>query len=325
MARGRYGRPAPYWPAALLLLVLLGGCAGPGLPRPERPLADIELSSVPFHPQSRYQCGPAALATVLGWSGRAITPAALKPRVYVPERHGSLQPEIKAAARAEGRLVYPLRPSFDALVTELHAGHPVLVMQNLGLSWLPQWHYAVVVGVADDPARVILRSGRQRRRITPLDTFLRTWQRADYWALVVLPPGKLPATAEPLAYLRAAAALEATAGPAVAEPAYRRGMAQWPRDARFVLALANARYADGRAEQALATLQRAVDGYHHDSTMLLNNLAMVAAELGRWALAEQAVAQGLANGGPYEQALRQTRAQIRCMQSGRNAADCRPR
>ena len=36
-----------------------------------------ELTQVPFFPQTLHQCGPAALATVLGWSGVHATPEAL--------------------------------------------------------------------------------------------------------------------------------------------------------------------------------------------------------------------------------------------------------
>ncbi|MBA1146556.1 PA2778 family cysteine peptidase [Ectothiorhodospiraceae bacterium WFHF3C12] len=305
--------------------MLVGGCASPGIQRPAQPLAEIELASVPFHPQSRYQCGPAALATVLGWSGREISPETLKPRVYVPERQGTLQPEVKAAARAEGRLAYPLQRHVDALLAELDAGHPVLVMQNLGLSWLPQWHYAVVVGTAATPARVILRSGRERRRVTPLETFLRTWRRAEHWALVVLPPGRMPATAEPLPYLRAASELEGTAGPEAAIPAYRAGVGRWPDDERLVLALANAQYDNGQRRVAMKTLRDAVEGRHGDSAMLLNNLAMVAAELGRWRAAERALDRGLALGGAHQETLRRTRTEIRCMRSGRAPDGCESR
>jgi hypothetical protein len=314
-------RPA-LWPA-VLVVVLITGCASPGIQRPDGPLPEVELSEVPFHPQSRYQCGPAALATVLEWSGRHITPQALKPRVYVPERRGTLQPEVKAAARTEGRLAYPLQNGVQGLIAEIEAGHPVLVMQNLGLDWLPQWHYAVVIGITDNPPRVVLRSGREKRHVLAMDTFLRTWRRADNWALVVLPAGVLPATARPLPYLQATSELEGSAGAEAALPAFRAGARHWPDDPRFILGLANAEHAAGRPGAALATLKRAVAGEHGDSVMLLNNLAMVAAGLGRWQTAEDAIERALSLDGPYREEVLRTRAEIRCRKAGGPAADCR--
>ena len=132
------------WPGVfflVLLLVTLAGCAtpqterlletAPAFPRP------VELTAVPFFPQEAYQCGPAALATVLNSSGLNVTPEALAPQVYLPERQGSLQFELLAAARRHGRVPYVLRPQLETLVTEVASGHPVLVLQNLGVAALP--------------------------------------------------------------------------------------------------------------------------------------------------------------------------------------------
>src|SRR3569623_1363896 len=123
----------------------------------------VELDAVPFFPQERYQCGPAALATVLAWSGAAVTADQLVPQVYLPARQGSLQPELLAAARRYQRLPYVLEPDLAALLREVGAGHPVLVLQNLGLSWAPRWHNAVVVGYDLARDEVVLRSGAGRR------------------------------------------------------------------------------------------------------------------------------------------------------------------
>ena len=76
--------------AALLgvAVLLLSACATPpqtaALHTNPQTRAPVELTGVPFFPQEAYQCGPAALATVLGWSGTAVTPDALTPQVYVP-------------------------------------------------------------------------------------------------------------------------------------------------------------------------------------------------------------------------------------------------
>ena len=89
---------------ALLLAALLGGCAQPPRLPPESAAlpARVELRDVPFFPQEAYQCGPAALATMLGQRGLALTPGQLKDEVFIPGREGSLQLEMVAAARARG-------------------------------------------------------------------------------------------------------------------------------------------------------------------------------------------------------------------------------
>ncbi len=117
----------------------------------------MELSATPFFPQSDYQCGPAALATVLTASGVTTTPEALVPKVYLPGRQGSLQPELVAAARQYDRLAYVLEPALAQVVAEVAAGRPVLVMQNLGLASYPVWHFAVVVGYDREAEQLVLR------------------------------------------------------------------------------------------------------------------------------------------------------------------------
>ena len=78
------------------------------LPHPE---SAIELDDTPFHPQERYQCGPAALTTVLAQSGAGASLEAVVDKVYLPGRQGSLQAELLAATRTEGRLPYVIDAS----------------------------------------------------------------------------------------------------------------------------------------------------------------------------------------------------------------------
>ena len=136
----------------LLSGLLLTGCAiAPQTrqlthTRPAGLPSAYELEQVPFFPQSRYQCGPAALATVLATHGVDITPDSLVDQVYVPGLKGSLPEEITASARRYGMLAYPLAPALTNILTEVAHGHPVLVFQNLGLRRVPQRHFAVVIG-----------------------------------------------------------------------------------------------------------------------------------------------------------------------------------
>lgn len=256
------------WPARSLLIalaLLLGGCAGKvQLPaQSERLPQRVELSEVPFYPQEEFQCGPAALATMLVQRGVQTSPEQLKPQVYLPGRQGSLKLELVAAARQHGQLVYPLEPQLDALLAQVAAGNPVLVMQNLGLDWYPQWHFAVLVGFDRAKDELILRSATVERWTTDFSSFDRTWARAQRWAVVTLPPDKLPAEAKLQPWLQAASDLEETGRRADAERAYRTAADRWPGEAMPALALGNARYAEGDkagAEAALRdSLQRQAD------------------------------------------------------------------
>lgn len=310
--------------AALLVAVALGlgGCAAaPPLP-PGTP--EVELTAVPFFPQTEYQCGPAALATVLAHEGADVTADDLVREVYAPGLRGSLQPELLGATRRHGFIPYVLDPDPGALVAELAARRPVLVLQNLGLPRFPVWHYAVVVGVAGGD--VILRSGTEERRVERAPRFLRSWQRGSSWAFVAVPPGELPATAKPGAYVRALAGAEPLLDAAAAERAYDAALARWPEDELVLFATAARRHASGELDEAEA-LYRQLLAVAPQHAAARNNLANVLAERGCHgaALAEaRAALSALSPGDELLPAVRDTVAEIEraAAEAGERAAHC---
>lgn len=232
----------------LVCLLILSSCASTPQSRQIRTeLQDslppaVELVDTPFYPQSEHQCGSAALATLLQFHGVKTTPEELSSQIYIPDRKGSLQIEMTAAARRHEMLPYQIAPQLTDLFTEIAAGNPVLVFQNLSFEWYPKWHYAVVIGYDTNRHEIILRSGTTQRWVTPFEVFERTWQRADFWALAVVPVGEIPKTATPLPYLKTAYAFEETGHPELAFKAYQAASKQWPDVADTWMALGNIAY-----------------------------------------------------------------------------------
>ncbi len=296
---------------------VLYGCALPGGAGDARSVfgeepRSVELTDVPYHPQEALQCGPAALAEVLQYTGVDTSPAELRGGLFIPAREGTLQLEMLAQSRRHDRVPYPLTGHAEELIRELHAGNPVLVFQNLGLRIRPVWHYAVLIGYDADAENLILRSGADKRRQRSLGFFLRTWDRADRWAVVVTAPDRLPATAKPQPWLQAAVALEETGREAAAETAYRTGAGHWPQEAGFHLGLINLHYRAGALDAAEAAARHGIRNAGSDRGVLFNNLAIILADQARWDEAERAAAAAVREGGGFIEEFKATRARVAC-------------
>lgn len=267
-----------------------------------------ELSAVPFFPQKEYQCGPASLAMVLAWSGLHIDADELAPQVYTPSLKGSLQPAMIAAARRHGRVAYPISGA-NALLKEIAAGHPVIILQNLGLSWVPVWHYAVVIGYDLDKAVIILHSGITDQKTSALGTFENTWARSQYWGLVVLPPNRLPATAQENSYVKAIVGLErARQWPAAVE-GYKTALSRWPQSLAAHIGLSNSYYAQGDLESARKVLQETTILFPEEG-VAFNNLAHVLWKQGQKQEAIKAARRAVMLGGPHAAKYQQTLDEI---------------
>lgn len=296
-------------PVFVLLAVLLGGCATQtrvllqappeGLPRA------TELASTVFFPQERYQCGPATLAMALRAAGVAATPEALVSQVYVPAREGSLPVEMLAAGRRNGTVSVVIPPRLDALLEEVAAGTPVVILQNLGLSWFPLWHYALVIGYDLDRKEIVLRSGLTKRLVMSMRTFELTWARSGYWAMVALPPGQLPRTTDETATVTALVAFEKDGNPAQARQAYEAALRKWPANLTLLMGRGNTAYAMGDRAAAAEAFRDAAR-QHPDAASAYNNLAVVLNELGQVRAAREAAEKALALGGTWREAALET-------------------
>ncbi|MDP2285910.1 MAG: PA2778 family cysteine peptidase [Pseudohongiella sp.] len=246
---------------------------------PQSLASPVLLSDVGFFPQEDFQCGPAALATVLTFNQVEVTPEELVSQVYIPARRGSLQIEMLATARRYGRLPYVLTGTLEKMLMEVAAGQPVLVMQNLGLSRWPQWHYAVAVGFDLAENTITLRSGTRKEYVMPMAVFERTWARAGHWSVVVLQPGQMPVDADETTYFQTLADFELSHAGASALAAWHAGVLRWPASSLMAIGLSNQLYAQGLQQDAANVL---IDFLKLEtgSAVAHNNLAWLMFELG---------------------------------------------
>lgn len=307
--------------AATAGALLLSGCAALFTPPQTAALlrqqpADlpprVERAAVPFFPQTRDHCGPAALATVLADVGLPADLERLGEAVFLPARGGTLQLEMLGGARRQGAVAIRLPRELQALLREVASGHAVVVLQNLGLDFAPRWHYAVVVGYDLERRELLLRSGTTERLAMPLRTFEYTWARAGRWAFVALPPERLPITAKEADATEAALGFERTAPPVRAAVAWRTLLTRWPHNLLAGIGLGNMLNAAGDPAGARAAFEAVAQ--QHDSAVAWNNLARLRLDAGDRAgarvAADKALQRAEAAEPAWRDAARATRAAV---------------
>ena len=316
LRRKPHGKNARGLAGVFLLCLLLSGCAS--LVPQSAQLRDnwpqdlpqkAEIPDAPFFPQREYECGPAALATAMAHFKVPVTADDLTPMVYIPARRGSVQAEMLAAPRRFGMVGYQLAPRYEDLLREVAAGNPVVVLQRLGFGPLGVWHYATAVGYDHQEGGITLRSGETRNYWMPIPFFETTWQKGSYWAMVTVPPDRIPATADPARYLQSIVALEKAGQPKAAATAYAAYLKRWPDEVTASIGLANTHYTLGELAKAEAVLKAALE-QHPDSVIVMNNLAQTLSDQGRGAEALQVIDRAAASPGSFGPAIEQTRTHI---------------
>jgi len=275
---------------------------------PEGVPQQVELSQVPFYAQEDYQCGPAALATVLSYSGVRVSAEALVSQVYLPSRRGSLQVEMLATPRRYGRVSYKLAPRYADVLREVAAGNPVVVLQDVG-PMFTQWHYAVINGFDYATGTLFLRSGLKPRQEMPFTAFEREWMKSGYWAMVVAPPDRIPVTATEEGWMSAVLAMARSGDDDVATRAYAAALQRWPDNLPAAIGLANQHHARGRLVDAVAVLRRALQK-HPQSAIVMNNLAQALSDQGQHAEALAQIDKVSDPQNPFAAEVRTTRQLI---------------
>ncbi len=279
-----------------------------------------EIKNIPFYPQVEDQCGPSSLATMLGVQGIDISPEQLRGKLYIPGKEGTVTTEMIARARRFGMLVYPLEPDFIDVLTEVHAGNPVLVMQNLGFNWLPVWHFSVVMAYDLERRKLSLRSGVEYIHEVDFSLFQKTWRRADSWAVVITSPDKLPQTATAEGAINSASQLEQVGELKAALQGYQTILDKWPENSIAYFGAGNTAYALGQYQLAVEFFSDFLN-MKPSSAIAWNNLAYSLAERGCLSAAKNAISCALKS-EPDNQNLLDSKREINQYISHETPASC---
>ena len=90
--------------ALAVVIAALPGCGAANFDtvRPGLEARGHYIEGVPFVKQTEYDCGPAALASVLSFRGKTADLERITARVYLPKLRGTLPMDLERYARDEG-------------------------------------------------------------------------------------------------------------------------------------------------------------------------------------------------------------------------------
>ena len=143
---------------------------------------------VPFFPDDTDQCGPSALASILGYWGKPAEPAELKKEIYRARLKGALTVDLLLAAESRGLPVEMVNGTLARVKTELDAGRPLIAYVNVGFRFYPIGHYLVLTGYDDERGVLFAHSGLERDRSISYKAFDAQWEKTERWALLIRPP-----------------------------------------------------------------------------------------------------------------------------------------
>ncbi len=145
-------------------------------------LAASLVLPVPFVAQPKQGCAAAALAMVMRHWGQDADAEAIARELREPELRGIRGSRLAAFARARGFTAIAYKGDPDQLRDYLGKGRPQIVAWGSGRGD----HDVVVIGF-DTGAFLVHDPAQGASRRIAADEFVRRWQRAGYWTLLVLP------------------------------------------------------------------------------------------------------------------------------------------
>jgi len=154
----------------LLLFPWFVSCAG--VSPPENTQASRIIQNVPFYPQEEFQCGPASLAGVLNHWNINVSPEEIASEIYSKSAKGTLNIDMVLYAEKRGLKARQYRGSLEDIKNQ----NRFVYQKN---------HFMVVIGYGGEG--ILANSGRKQHKFIPVNEFLRSWERTNFWTLLITP------------------------------------------------------------------------------------------------------------------------------------------
>jgi ABC-type bacteriocin/lantibiotic exporter with double-glycine peptidase domain len=172
------------------LILAISGCGATSFEaiRPGLDARGHYIEGVPFVKQTEYDCGPAALASVLSFQGKAVDLERITASVYLPRLRGTLPMDLERYAKDEGFTTSSSAGTAAALKAAIRNNNiPVICLLDLGFGFYRQPHFVTVIGFDDGNGLFIMHDGGTPNRTMVYEDFEKKWARAGNWMIVITP------------------------------------------------------------------------------------------------------------------------------------------
>jgi ABC-type bacteriocin/lantibiotic exporter with double-glycine peptidase domain len=143
------------------------------------------IENVPFVKQKDRFCGPAAMASVMGFYGENVTQEEVAREVYTPELGGALISDMQYFAREMGYEAETRNGDLDAIISVINDGVPPILIVDLGKWVVSVPHYYVVYGYDMGRSVFVLHTGFKRDQEMSFSELDKEWEKMNRLMLVV--------------------------------------------------------------------------------------------------------------------------------------------
>jgi predicted double-glycine peptidase len=171
--------------ASALFLIFIAVCmpSCSSLHEIHKSSANTIIKDVPFYSQESYQCGPASLATVINYLNVPVKPEEIAEDIYSKSAHGTLNLDMVLYAQRKGLSALQYKGNLNDVHKNIGDGNPLIVLVDYGYLFYKASHFMVIVGYNE--AGIIVNSGKMKDHFIPEKEFLKTWEKTNYWTLLI--------------------------------------------------------------------------------------------------------------------------------------------
>ncbi len=144
------------------------------------------IEGVPFFKQSKYHCGPSALASVLNYYEQKVSINEIIDALESETVRGSLNIEMLLFPRRFGLITEMINGDIESVKNNIRKRRPAILLIDNGFSIYRIPHYIVVTGYDYEENVFLAHWGDEENRVISGEDLERRWMRMGGWGFVTV-------------------------------------------------------------------------------------------------------------------------------------------